>query len=28
LRQVPPIPLGDGMIAIPIVLVAMIIDHA
>jgi hypothetical protein len=28
LRQVSPIPLGDGMIAIPVVLVAMVITHA
>jgi hypothetical protein len=27
-RQIRPIPLGDGMIAIPIVLVAMIIADA
>jgi hypothetical protein len=28
MRQVPPIPLGDAVIAISIALVAMIIDHA
>jgi hypothetical protein len=27
-RQVPPIPLGDPGIAIPIVIVAMVITHA
>jgi hypothetical protein len=28
LRQVPSIPLGDAVIAIPTVIVALIVDHA